>query len=135
MLGELPTNRPTEEELHEVVQRIETRLVAELPGERAAVLMRAAIILASMRVPKNDLSRVFQGVGLMGEVAAFDYLMEQGAIKASREFLIEQGRTKFGQADQTAEAVLNSIPDIDRLKRMAKAIFRANSWQDLVSTP
>jgi hypothetical protein len=71
----------------------------------------------------------------MGEVAAFDYLMEQGAIKASREFLIEQGRTKFGQADQTAEAVLNSIPDIDRLKRMAKAIFRANSWQDLVSTP
>jgi hypothetical protein len=41
MLGELPTNRPTEEELHEVVQRIETRLVAELPGERAAVLMRS----------------------------------------------------------------------------------------------
>jgi hypothetical protein len=108
-------------------------------NERAAVFMRAAVILASTRVDKNDLSRLFQGVSLMSEMAASDYFTEQGElqgkIKECRKLVIALGRTKFGHVDQTIEAVLNSSADIDRLERMAEAIFRANTWQDLLNTP
>jgi hypothetical protein len=135
VLGQLPAERSTEEAIRDIMQQIETRLLTELPRERAVVLMQAAVILASMRVGKNDLSRILQGVGLMGEVAAFDYFVEQSAIRECREMLIEQGRIKFGHPDEIAEAALNSMNDRDRLRRMVKAILRANSWQDLLDTP
>jgi hypothetical protein len=139
VLGKLPSRRKKEESLRDIVREIERRLLAEVSAERAAVFMRAAVILTSTRIASNKLPRIFQGVGLVSEIAASDYFTEQGEIqgriKECRTVLIKQGRTKFGHVDQTAEVVLNSIADIDRLERMVEAIFAANSWQDLVSTP
>jgi hypothetical protein len=134
VLGKLPANRTVEDAAREVIQRIEARLLVELPRERAVVLMRAAAILASMRIKKNDLLRLFQGVGLMGEVAAFDYLVEQGEIKRLQKTLIKLGRRQFGRPDEASEAILQSIVDLDRLERLEEAIFTVNSWQDLLNT-
>ena len=135
VLGKLPAHRSIEDAAQEVIQRIETRLPAELPRERAAVLMRATAILASMRIKKNDLSRLFQGVGLMGEVAASDYFTEQGEIRRLQKTLIKLGRRRFGHADEPSEAVLQSIVDLDRLERLEEAVFMVNSWQELINTP
>jgi hypothetical protein len=135
VLGRLPDDRSAEESIRDIVQQIETRLVAELPRERAVILMRATVILASTRLEKNNLSRILQGVGLMGEVAASDYFTEQGEIKGRKEVLFELGRLKFGDTDETIEAALKSIADLDRLKRMGKAILTTNSWEELLSTP
>jgi transcription termination factor NusB len=71
----------------------------------------------------------------MGEVAASDYFTEQGEIKGRKEVLFELGRLKFGDTDETIEAALKSIADLDRLKRMGKAILTTNSWEELLSTP
>jgi hypothetical protein len=135
VLCKLPEGSSTEEALREIVRQIETRLLAESPGARAAVLMQAVVILTSMRVQKYQLPRILQGVGLMGEVMASDYFTELGKIEGRRETLIQQGRRKFGHTDETAEAALNLISDFDRLKRMADAIFTVSSWEELLSTP
>jgi hypothetical protein len=135
VLGKLPEERSAEEAIRDIVQQIETRLLSELPRERAAVFMRAAVILASTRLEKENLSRIFQGVGLMGEVAASDYFTEQGVITGRQESLIQLGRRKFGHADESAEAVLKSIADLDRLRRMMDVILTVNNWDELISTP
>jgi len=71
----------------------------------------------------------------MGEVAAFDYLVEQCEIKRLQKTLIKLGRRRFGHADDASEAVLLSIVDLDRLERLEEAGFMVNNWQELINMP
>ena len=42
---------------------------------------------------------------------------------------------RFGAPSQEAEALLNSIGDVQRLERMTDRVLTAADWIDLLSTP
>jgi len=134
VLCRFPVGRSAADAANEIVRRIEERLLAEIPHERAIVLMKATVILASMRFEKRDLKSVLQGVGLMGEVSASDYYTEQGEIRALKKMLLQQGRRKFGSVDEETEESLRSIEDLERLERMGTEILTSESWHDLLAT-
>jgi predicted transposase YdaD len=139
----MPEDKPLVDALKDVVREIDGRLASEATHADAVRLMVAAYILTGLRVPKNELSAIYRGVGLMQESTAFDEIVEEserrgelrGEIKRSHRLLLRLGRNRFGSPDAAAEAQLTSIDDLDRLDRLADAIFTAASWQELLATP
>jgi hypothetical protein len=74
----------------------------------------------------------------MHESTAYDTWIEEGEkrgeIRRSHRLLLLQGKDRFGAADAAMESALKAIEDLDRLERMAHAMFTAKSWQELLAT-
>ena len=134
-LCRMPDDKPLAESLREVVREIDRRL-AELGDYAQAVrLMTAAFVLTGMRIEKEDLTNIYDGVRIMHESTAFDMMIDEGEVRRSHRILLLQGRELIGPTDPATEAALLSIRDSERLERMAKAVLSAKSWAELLSTP
>jgi hypothetical protein len=134
-LCRMPEGKPLPESLREVVREIDRRLVRESDHAQAVRLMTAAFILTGLRVQKQDLASIYDGVRVMHESTAYDMAVEEGEIRNSHRLLLRQGRRRFGPADPATESALTAIQDLQRLERLADAILTVNSWEDLLSTP
>jgi hypothetical protein len=134
-LGQLPAGSSPAEALPAIIRRIEERLTRDATPQDAARLMRATFVLTGMRVAKSALQNLFAGVRFMQESSAYDVLVEEGEVKALRETLLRQGRKRFQSADQSPEASLNAIGDVERLKRMTERLLEVTTWQELLTTP
>jgi len=134
-LCRMPADKPLPEALRQVVREIDRRLLQESDHAQAVRLMTAAFILTGLRVPKEDLASIYDGVRIMHESTAYDAILEEGELRAGHRLLLRQGRKRFGPADPATEAALTSIKDLERLERMAEAVLTVNSWQELLSTP
>jgi hypothetical protein len=133
-LGQLPAGSSPSEALPAIIRRIEERLTRDATPEAAAKLMRATFVLTGMVVAKATLQNLFAGVRFMQESSAYDVLVEEGEVKALRETLLRLGRKRFKSADQSIEASVNTITDLDRLKRMTERLLEVTTWQELLST-
>jgi len=138
-LCRMPEDKPLPEALREVVREIDRRLAEEADHAQGVRLMTAAFILIGMRVQKEDLANIYDGVRIMHESTAYDVILDEGRlegeIRASHRMLLRQGRKRFGPSDAATESALTSIQDLDRLERMADAVLTVNSWQELLATP
>jgi predicted transposase YdaD len=138
-LCRMPEDQPLADALREVVREIDRRLAQEAEHAQAVRLMTAAFILTGLRVAKETLAGIYDGVRIMHESTAYDVILEEGCAKgelrASHRLLLRQGRQRFGPADAATEAALTSIQDLDRLERMADAVLTAASWPELLATP
>jgi hypothetical protein len=135
MLCRMPEDQPLAEALREVAREIDRRLIQECEHPQAVRLMTAAFILTGLRVKKEDLANIYEGVRVMHESTAYDMAVEEGYIKAIHRLLLNQGRKLFGSPRAAAELALTSIQDVERLERMGEAILTVKSWDELLSTP
>ncbi len=131
LLGALPDNVPEVDALRMIVERIEARLLAETTSENAARLLQAAYNLTILRVPRQDRSQIFRGVGIMK--TGYDELVEEGC-KVLQNTIIRQGRRRFGTPPAEVESTIRSISDFDRLERMTDAVLTAADWTELLQT-
>jgi hypothetical protein len=122
------------ETLRDVVREIDRRLTQEADHAQAVRLMTAAFILTGLRVPRETLAGIYEGVRTMHESTAFDMMVEEGEIRYGQRLLLRLGQKRFGPPDPATEAALTSIKDVNRLERMAEALLSVNSWQELLST-
>jgi hypothetical protein len=138
-LCQMPEEQPLADSLREVVREVDRRLSQEADHAEAVRLMTAAFILSGLRVAKDTLSNIYDGVGIMHESTAYDVVLEEGLragdLRTSHRLLLRQGRKRFGPADEATESALTSIQDLDRLERMSEAVLSATSWQELLATP
>jgi predicted transposase YdaD len=134
-LCQMPADKPLPEALRGVVHEIQQRLTKEASDAEGARLMTAAHILTGLRVRKSDLASIYRGVGLMSESTAYDEAIEEGGILLLQSVLLLQGRKRFGPPDDAYELELNSIHDLDRLKRLTTEVLTAKSWSELLATP
>jgi hypothetical protein len=133
-LCQMPADKPLHDALREVVREIDRRLAQETDHAQAVRLMTAAFILTGLRVHKEDLATIYDGVRIMHESTAYDLWMEEGEVRNSHRLLLRQGRKRFGPLDPSTELELTSIKDLARLERMADAVLSVNSWQELLAT-
>ena len=56
-----------------------------------------------------------------------------GALGHARASLLKQGRKRFGPADETTEARMKAIDDIERIDRMIDRVLEVASWDELLS--
>lgn len=95
--------------------------------------MTAAFILTGLRVQRSDLASIYKGVGLMKESTAFDEYLE-AELRSHIGILLRLGRKKFGPPEAAVVTEFTEVTDLDRLGRMADAIFTATSWEELLAT-
>jgi hypothetical protein len=131
----MPADQPLTEALREVVREIDRRLAAECEHAQAARLMTAAYILTGLRVRKENMGTIYDGVRIMHESSAFELIEEEGMIKGQQKLLLRQGRKRFGVPDEASINVIHAIKDLDRLERLGDALMDVASWQELLATP
>jgi predicted transposase YdaD len=146
-LCQMPTDKPLTAVLREVVREIDRRLLQETDHAQAVRLMTAAFILTGLRVDKQELANIYDGVRVMHESTAYDMILDEGRAEGRVEgriegrlegeirLLLRQGRKRFGPPDPATEATLSSIQDVERLERMGEALLSVDSWQALLATP
>jgi hypothetical protein len=134
-LCQLPADVPVIEATRSVVREIDRRLERECEPNEAARLMMAAFVLTGLRIPREKLVPIYDGVRVMQEIAAYDYYVEEGCIQGEQRILLRMARNRFGEPDEEAVAALKAIKDVERLERLGDAVFTAASWQELLATP
>lgn len=134
-LCEMPADQPLVDAMRGVVREIDRRLAAECEAGQAARLMTAAYILTGLRIQRDNLGPIYDGVKVMHESSAYELILEEGAIKASHRHLLRQGQRRFGAADEKTVEALKAIQDLDRLDRLIDAVLNVSSWQELLATP
>jgi hypothetical protein len=134
-LCQLPTSQPLADAMRGVVREIDRRLAAECDHAQAARLMTAAYILTGLRIHRDDLGSIYDGVKVMHESSAYELILEEGAIKTAHRFLLLQGKKRLGPPDEATLSALKAIKDLDRLDRLADAVLSVSTWQELLATP
>lgn len=132
----MPGGQPLDLALRNVVREIDRRLALAADHAQAVRLMTAAFILTGLRVGKETLSSIYDGVTIMHETSAYDAMVEEGIfkgiLKARIAALLKLGRQRFGDPNRMTEAALTAIEDSDRLERMLDVILNVKSWKALL---
>jgi hypothetical protein len=131
VLGKPPQGKTREQALPEIVERIAERAEREAKPE-AGKLLTSAYILSSMHVAPEVARVIFNKVIAMQESGTYQLILEEGAVKYAREMLLEQGEIRFGEPTEKQKNKLSTIEDLERLKRMARSVLTAKSWDALL---
>jgi hypothetical protein len=133
-LGRLAKGRPLEAQLSGVVRRIAERLINELPPNESKQLLTATFVLTGLRVSRERLPKLFEGVTAMRESSGYQIIFDEGRVEQAQNDLLLIGRTRFGAPRKEIEAAFKEVVDLDRLKRMMGRVVKAASWDDLLET-
>ncbi|MGP0069819.1 MAG: hypothetical protein ACLQGP_40235 [Isosphaeraceae bacterium] len=72
----------------------------------------------------------------MEDSTTYQYILEQGAIREAKWFLLEIGKAKLGAPTETVEATIKQLEDLSRLERMVDCTLdTATSWDEILDTP
>ncbi len=134
-LCQMPADQPLVDSLRAIIREIDRRLGQECERAEAAKLMTAAFVLTGMRIHRDNMASLFDGVKIMHESSAFDLMVEEGEIRGIQKFLLRQGTRRLGPPPEEVLDGLKAINDIDRLHRMGDALWDATAWTELLETP
>ncbi len=134
-LCQMPADQPLVDSLRAIIREIDRRLGQECERAETAILMTAAFVFTGMRIHRDNMASLFDGVKIMHESCAFDLMMEEGEIRGPQRLFIRQGTRRLGPPPETILDGLKEINDIDRLHRMGDALWDATSWKELLETP
>lgn len=139
VLGRLPGSVGLEEGLQAVAQRMAERLHTEAPPDQGRKLLTSAFVLSGLRLRRNLVRQVFQGVRAMPvdmrDSDTFMAILEEGYEKQAKKVILSLGRKRFGSPDESVTTRLTAITDLDRLDRLIDRLLDAAGWQELLDTP
>ncbi len=140
-----------DETVPNVLRRIDERMIHETDSSTASTIMVASLLLAGLRIERErivDLMRRLASMNLLQESSFYQLLLEEGeekglqkgreeglqkGINAAREMLLGIGEKLFGPPDTATRTVIESISDLERLKRMGLRALSAKGWNDLLA--
>ena len=70
----------------------------------------------------------------MQESDTYLMILDEGREKGAREDILLFGEEKFGPADASVRAQLETVTDLERLKRMVRRAAKAGNWQEILDT-
>ena len=96
-------------------------------------------MLAGLRLTREQVVTLFQGVWAMRESTAYQFILDEGRAEGraeeARRILLRLGRKQLGAADEATEAALQAVSDLDRLERLSERLLEVSTWQELLATP
>jgi hypothetical protein len=75
---------------------------------------------------------IFNKVIAMQESGTYQLILEEGAIKHTRELILRLGRKQLGDPTDKQKNKLQAIDDLERLDRIAEKVLTAKSWDALL---
>jgi hypothetical protein len=131
VLGKPPAGKSREQALPEVVERIAERAELEAKPD-AGKLLTSAYILSSMHVQPAIARGIFNKVIAMQESGTYQLILEEGAVKHTRQLILRLGRKQLGEPTDKQKNKLDTIEDLGRLDRIAEQILTAKNWDTLL---
>ena len=127
-----------------VLERIDSRLLAEAPLPEAAKIMASALTLAGMRLDFDvveALRRRLRTMNILKDSSFYQVLLKegrevgerQGRIKEAQQTLIRLGRIRFGRLPRATRAAIEAIDNLERLQYLSERLFTATSWDELLA--
>jgi hypothetical protein len=116
-----------------VLGRVVERLDRE--GEPALVrrLLTATFVLMGLRLDRNQVRALFQGVRVMHESATYQAILDEGEVRGLHKILLRQGRMRFGEPGETVRQAVLGIQDLQQLERLAEDLLQVSTWQELLA--
>ncbi|MGV3723798.1 MAG: hypothetical protein ACO1SX_23110 [Actinomycetota bacterium] len=131
----------------EVMQRIESRLLAEASPEERKDLWTDTFVLLGLRYPRESVAQLFRGIPAMRESDTYQAIIEEGletGLARGREegreegllagalrALLLVGTPRFGEPDITTLQRLHAETDLNRVEEWLRHVNRAEAWSDL----
>jgi|SRR5579884_1613583 len=151
VLGQMPAGRIADEALPEVIARLVQRIEGEAPPEQGPILLTASFVLTGLRVSRQRVLELFQGVRKMRESTAYQAILDEGRAEGeikgraegeikgraeeARRLLLRLGRKHLGEPGEAVEAAVHAITDVEHLELLAERTTEVASWQDLLRIP
>jgi hypothetical protein len=133
-LGLLPEGLSAEDGVRWAVRQMEQRLLSESPA-LAPRLLTAAWVLSGLRLGRDQVRAIFQGVRAVRESDSYQAILDEGRAEGAQRMLLRQARKKLGEPDEATRAALGQITDLDRLERLIDRLSEVSTWHDLLQTP
>jgi hypothetical protein len=134
-LARLPEGMSLEEGMRWVLNRIVERLDQEGDPGLVHRLLMATFVLSGLRLDRNQLKSLFQGVRAVRESEAYQLILDEGRAEGLQRALLHLGRKQLGEPDEAVRRALQAIDDLDRLERLIDRALEVSTWQDLLQTP
>jgi hypothetical protein len=97
-------------------------------------VLTSAFVLAGLRLKRDRAIELFRRIRAVEESTTYQYIIEQGEIKAVRRLLLRQGSTKLGAPPKKVKAAIQELDDLPRLERMFDHVNDAASWNEVLET-
>lgn len=131
-----PLGAASDAELADIIQKVEQRIERDAPPEESKDLLTAAYLLTGVRHGAAKMRQLLKGANLM-DVAKYSstpqVLAELAEERGMRTLILDLARQRFGEPGEQALAALGAVEDRSQLKAIARRIFDATSWDELLS--
>ena len=132
VLGKMPAGQTRRQALPGVLEGIAERTAHELPADRAARVVSAAMILAGMHLDHDTMREIVRRSPAMIQSTTYDVIEEFGGIAALKRVLLKQGRELFGEPTPEQAQKLQAIDDLPRLERLVSRVLKVKTWDALL---
>jgi predicted transposase YdaD len=134
-LCRLPEGMSLEEGMRWVLTQVVERLHRQGDARLVPRLLTATFVLSGLRLDRDQVRALFQGVRAMHESDTYQAILDEGRVEGLQRALLRQGRRKFGEPEEASRRALLGITDLDRLDRLSERLLEVATWQDLLQTP
>ena len=130
----------SQEELPDLVRKINQRIRQETNPSQAATLWTAAFILMGLVYPEEFIERLFQGISVMEESVTYQAILRKGRAEGlaegraneAKRILNRQASRRFGPPGPALEARIDAIDDLERLEELIDRIQEVPGWDALL---
>jgi len=131
------------DELPDVVRGMQDRLRGETSRQQAMSMLTAAYILAGLRLPPDEVDKLFQGVHEMEESSTYQAILERGMergiergrIEEAKAVVLIAGTERLGPPGEAVRSALNEIDDVNQLEGLLRRAVRIAAWDELLAPP
>lgn len=134
VLGALPPGTPVEEGIAEIVARLCRRVERSFDHETASHVLTSTFVLSGLRLNRERALDLFRRIRAVEESTTYQYILEQGELKAVRRLVLRHGGRKLGTPGKKVKAAIQELEDLPRLERILDAVPTAASWDEVLAT-
>jgi len=134
-LCRLPEGMSLEEGMRWVLTQVVDRLQREGDPRLVPRLLTATYVLSGLRLNRNQLRTLIQGVPAMRESDTYQAILDEGRVESSQRTLLRLVRKRLGDPDEATQNTILGINDLDRLDRLLDRYLEVTTWQELLLTP
>jgi predicted transposase YdaD len=141
MLPLAPLSVEKADQLPIIIERLKERVDPAVVTAEISEFWTAAAVMAGLRFPWDLIKHCFGGITAMRESSTIQAFIEEGRRKGleegkaegTRRIILRLGRKRLGAVDETVEAKLSAIVDLERLEELTERIDQASSWDELLA--
>jgi predicted transposase YdaD len=128
-----------------IVERLKERVDPAALTAELSELWTSAAVMARVGFPWELIKHCFGGITAMRESSTIQAFIEEGRRKGlqegleegeareARRIILRLGRKRLGAVDETVEAKVNEIVDLEQLEALTERIDQVSSWDELLA--